>query len=85
MAVKEMRPHLAWYLKGVPHSAEIRRQLNTAESMEEVRESLSNLFPKMTLGSLAIVPTAPICYECVQNVHAACARVVVRWISIGRG
>ena len=46
MAVKEMRPHLAWYLKGVPHSAEIRRQLNTAESMEEVRELLIQLVPE---------------------------------------
>ncbi len=27
-AVREMRPHLAWYLKGVPHSAEARREIN---------------------------------------------------------
>jgi len=45
-AVKEMRPHLAWYLKGVPHSAEVRRQLNKAESMEEVRELLLQLVPE---------------------------------------
>jgi tRNA-dihydrouridine synthase B len=45
-AIKEMRPHLAWYLKGIPHSAEIRRQLNTAASMEEVRGLLVKLLPE---------------------------------------
>lgn len=45
-AVREMRPHLAWYLKGIPYSAEVRRELNTAETMEEVRELLTRLVPE---------------------------------------
>lgn len=44
-AVKEMRPHLAWYLKGVPNSAEIRAKLNSAVSMEEVRQLLISILP----------------------------------------
>ena len=57
-AIKEMRPHLAWYLKGIPHSAEIRRQLNTAASMEEVRGLLVKLLPKNSpfVDKMAIVP-----------------------------
>lgn len=42
-AVREMRPHLAWYLKGVPHSAEARRMINTtttASGMETVLKQL---------------------------------------------
>lgn len=45
LAVREMRPHLAWYLKGVPNSAEIRGKLNSASSMAEVRELLISLLP----------------------------------------
>lgn len=42
-AVREMRPHLAWYLKGVPYSAEARRLVNittTASGMERVLKEL---------------------------------------------
>ena len=42
-AVREMRPHLAWYLKGIPYAAEARRILNTtttAEGMEKVLKGL---------------------------------------------
>ncbi len=42
-AVREMRPHLAWYLKGVPYSAEARRLINTtttASAMEMVLKDL---------------------------------------------
>jgi len=33
-AVREMRKHIAWYLKGVPHSAEIRKKANTLKNSE---------------------------------------------------
>lgn len=42
-AVREMRPHLAWYLKGVAHSAAARRLINvttTANGMERVLKEL---------------------------------------------
>ncbi|NLJ74743.1 MAG: tRNA dihydrouridine synthase DusB [Firmicutes bacterium] len=41
--IKEMRPHLAWYLKGIPHSAKVRGKLNTAESYEEVEKLLQTI------------------------------------------
>jgi len=34
--VREMRKHIAWYLKGVPHSAEIRRRANNIKEAEEL-------------------------------------------------
>lgn len=42
-AVREMRPHLAWYLRGVPYSAGVRRELNTATSVEAVERLLKEL------------------------------------------
>lgn len=42
-AVREMRPHLAWYLKGIPHSSEARRLINTtttASGMEAVLKQM---------------------------------------------
>lgn len=42
-AVREMRPHLAWYLKGVPFSSAIRRELNTAENRQEMERLLKEL------------------------------------------
>lgn len=41
--IKEMRPHLAWYLKGIPHSAEIRGKLNTAKRYEEIEKLFETL------------------------------------------
>lgn len=42
-AVREMRPHLAWYLKGIPYSAEIRSKINTAQSVDALTELLKEL------------------------------------------
>lgn len=36
-AVREMRKHVGWYLKGVPGSAEIRRRVNAIEKAEEMK------------------------------------------------
>ncbi len=37
IAVREMRRHAAWYLKGFPGAASVRRELNRASSFEEVQ------------------------------------------------
>ncbi|MCK5242856.1 tRNA dihydrouridine synthase DusB [bacterium] len=39
----EMRKHTAWYLKGLPNTAEIRRQVNTCESEQEYLKILDQL------------------------------------------
>lgn len=42
-AVREMRPHLMWYLKGVPGSSRLRQMINTACSVQEVERILNPL------------------------------------------
>jgi hypothetical protein len=35
-AMREMRKHVAWYTAGMPHGAQIRREANGVETMEEL-------------------------------------------------
>jgi len=41
IAVREMRKHVGWYLKGVPGSAEIRRRANTIKESDELLSLIS--------------------------------------------
>lgn len=41
--VREMRKHISWYTRGMRGSAEYRRRINTAASVEEVRELLLDM------------------------------------------
>jgi tRNA-dihydrouridine synthase B len=43
IAVREMRKHVAWYLKGVKHSAHLRALVNQKKSFEEIKELLKDL------------------------------------------
>jgi len=36
VAAKEMRKHVAWYIKGLPHSAKVREQVNHTRSADEM-------------------------------------------------
>ena len=36
IGVREMRKHMAWYMKGLPGAAELRGKLNHAETMEQL-------------------------------------------------
>ncbi len=36
IAVREIRKHVGWYLKGLPHATEIRRVINALEKKEEI-------------------------------------------------
>ena len=40
VAVREMRKHIAWYLKGLRNSAKVRDEINKIESYEEVVNKL---------------------------------------------
>ena len=42
VAVREMRKHIAWYLKGLRGSARLRDEINNIESCEEVVNKLSD-------------------------------------------
>jgi len=41
LAMREMRKHVAWYLAGYPHSAELRRRSNELNTYDELVEMLS--------------------------------------------
>lgn len=43
-AIREMRRHVAWYLKGLPHACEMRRATNHIESLEDLEKLLHQLF-----------------------------------------
>ncbi len=34
--IREMRKHVAWYTAGIPHSAQLRREVNKVETMEQL-------------------------------------------------
>lgn len=40
IAVREMRKHVAWYLRGLPHAARVREQANGARSVADLEELL---------------------------------------------
>jgi nifR3 family TIM-barrel protein len=46
--VCEMRKHLGWYIKGMPHSAEMRVVINTAASKEKMHEVINLIEVKAT-------------------------------------
>lgn len=41
--IREMRKHIANYLKGIPNSSQIKEEINHLESLEEVRAVLNNI------------------------------------------
>ena len=43
-AVPEMRKHLAWYTAGMLHSSRLRRRINELETLEELIESMRQIF-----------------------------------------
>lgn len=46
-AVREMRKHLAWYLKGLPKSNDIKTIINTLDDSEAVIKTLNNYKKKL--------------------------------------
>ncbi len=44
VVVLEMRSHVAWYLKGVPSSTEVKRKLSSIKSVKELYELLEEYF-----------------------------------------
>ena len=40
VAMREMRGHMAWYTKGMPHSAALRNEINQVETFEGFVELL---------------------------------------------
>ncbi len=42
--IREMRKHVAWYTKGMPHSAQFRDEINSIENFEELKHCIDRLF-----------------------------------------
>ena len=45
--IRDMRKHIAWYLKGFPVGPETRRRLGLVESLDELDELLAALDPEL--------------------------------------
>jgi tRNA-dihydrouridine synthase B len=61
VAAKEMRKHVAWYIKGLPNSARIREQVNrapTAEALAELLRAYLETLEREGLDALTPEPTA---------------------------
>jgi hypothetical protein len=43
--IRDMRKHIAWYLKGFPVGSELRRRLGLVSSLDELDELLAQLDP----------------------------------------
>ena len=42
-AIREMRKHIAWYIKGFQNATEIRRDVNQIENLENLKELIGNI------------------------------------------
>lgn len=49
-AIREMRGHMAWYTRGLPHSAALRNEMNQVETLEGLLELLNQRIPAEPLG-----------------------------------
>jgi tRNA-dihydrouridine synthase len=57
-AAIEFRKHLGWYVKGVPHSADLRRQLHAVESLGQVESIFGSYLERVRCGELGDVESA---------------------------
>ena len=48
VAVREMRKHAAWYMKGIRGNAKIRNQINTMETADDLTALLNGFADEMT-------------------------------------
>jgi nifR3 family TIM-barrel protein len=47
VASREMRKHVAWYIRGLPHSARVREQVNRTRGVTEMRELLRSYLDEL--------------------------------------
>lgn len=47
IAIREMRKHCSWYLKGMKNAAKIRNKINRAETVDELEEYLSEILKEI--------------------------------------
>jgi hypothetical protein len=54
--IRDMRKHVAWYLKGFPVGPDVRRRLGLIESLDELDELLAGLDPHLPFPDDADAP-----------------------------
>ena len=60
VAAREMRKHVAWYIKGLPHSARVRDQVNHTRTAGELSELLREYLATLARDGLsAFAPEQP--------------------------
>ena len=52
VAAREMRKHVAWYIKGLPHSARVREQVNRTRTADEMAELLTRYLEQLERDGL---------------------------------
>ena len=58
-AGREMRKHVAWYVRGLPRSASLREQVNRARSAEEMAAQLERYLEELSGEGLSGIAPAP--------------------------
>ena len=47
IAIKELRKHIAWYVKGLKNSSEFRNNINKIETRKELEKALEEYFKSL--------------------------------------
>ena len=58
-AAREMRKHVAWYVRGLPRSAQVREQVNRTRDVEEMLARLRRYLEDLSRAGLAEEAPAP--------------------------
>ncbi len=59
VAAREMRKHVAWYLRGLPHAARVRERVNRTHTVEELEALLLDYLRELEAGAGAVADDAP--------------------------
>ena len=58
-AAREMRKHVAWYVRGLPRSAQVREQVNRTRGVVEMVARLHEYLEELRRSGLAEASPAP--------------------------
>ncbi len=69
-AAKEMRKHVAWYIKGLPHSARVREQVNHTRDATEMVELMRTYLADLAANGLDAFAPEPLPHD-LRGLHAS--------------
>jgi len=58
-AAREMRKHVAWYVRGLPHSSRVREQVNHTRAVEDMAELLRGYLVELDAEGPATMAGGP--------------------------